>query len=586
MPSSAPIASRAVPSFEPPNAPPRSTAPIPEPKPPASNTAANLDIQEEREKDLITFRLGARRRFWSTLLIGGALVLGVRLGMADIPVWAMATLFLGTLATNQVLLVVSTRSSSYRWYYRYVFAGLDAALISSLTLAFGGTATVVIYFLAIVPYSFDRGRTLGYFTAAASALGFLLASWGYHVLHPEAPANPVETFVVATLILVVAFQLVPISAKLIGRIRATRDCMSEAESGNLLARADTRYTDELGFLQRSFNRMLEQMGQIIASVQREADEVAAVAEQLASAAEQLNATGTEFATTARDMSTQLQRQRDYTQTGSQQTAQALSASEGLRERSEQMEHDARALVDSAELSRDAIGRAADALVSIGHRVRESATTVGALGDTSEKVGDFVEAVSRIARQTNLLALNAAIEAARAGEHGKGFAVVAEEVRKLAEESGRAAKDVAAMIATVRDTISSAVQSMSEGERDVRNVGQVAAEATQALGTMLDGIGRMAEVVATTANVSRTQSATMAGLSTAIRSVETVSDDTAARAEVAAHLAAQQTTALEGLSQSSQQMAELADRLQQSISRFAVSSLPQTQEFRSPHQAAR
>ena len=543
-------------------------------------------IQEEREKDFITFKLGARRRLLSTFVIAGALGLGVFMGMADIPVWVMASLFVSALVVNQGLLLLSTRSTTYRWYYRYLFAGLDAALISCLTLAFGGATTVVIYFLAIVPYSFDRGRTLGYFSAVASATGFLLASWGYHVLHPAAPANPTQTLVVAILILIVAFQLVPISAKLIGRIRATRDCMTEAESGNLLARADDKYKDELGFLQRGFNRMLEQMGQIIASVQREADEVAAVAEQLASAAEQLNATGTEFATTARDMSTQLQRQRDYTQTGSQQTAQALSASEGLRQRSEQMEHDARALVDSAELSRDAIGRAAGALVSIGHRVRESATTVGALDDTSEKVGDFVEAVSRIARQTNLLALNAAIEAARAGEHGKGFAVVAEEVRKLAEESGRAAKDVAAMIATVRETIASAVQSMSEGERDVRNVGQVAAEATQALGTMLDGIGRMAEVVATTANVSRTQSATMAGLSTAIQSVETVSDDTAARAEVAAHLAAQQTTALEGLSQSSQQMAELADRLRQSISRFAVSSLPHTHEFRSPAPVAR
>ena len=568
-------------SFEPFRRPSGPVNPSPRQAPPARAPETDAAIQEEREKDLITFKLGARRRLWSTFVIAGALGLGVLLGMADIPFWVMVTLFVTTLVVNQGLLLLSTRSTTYRWYYRFVFAGLDAALISCLTLAFGGTTTVVVYFLAIVPYSFDRGRTLGYFSAIASAIGFLLASWGYHVFHPEVAANPIQTVVVAILILVVAFQLVPISAKLIGRIRATRECMTQAESGNLLARADEKYKDELGFLQRGFNRMLEQMGQIIASVQREADEVAAVAEQLASAAEQLNATGTEFATTARDMSTQLQRQRDYTQTGSQQTAQALAASEGLRQRSEQMEHDARALVDSAELSRDAIGRAAGALVSIGQRVRDSATTVGALGDTSEKVGDFVEAVSRIARQTNLLALNAAIEAARAGEHGKGFAVVAEEVRKLAEESGRAAKDVAAMITTVRDTIASAVQSMSEGERDVRNVGQVAAEATQALGTMLDGISRMAEVVATTANVSRTQSATMSGLSTAIQSVETVSDDTAARAEVAAHLAAQQTTALDGLSQSSQQMAELADRLRQSISRFAVSSLPHTHEFRSP-----
>ena len=156
----------------------------------------------QREKDLITFRLGARRRLWSTFIIAGALGLGVFLGMADIPLWVMATLFLTTLAVNQGLLLLSTRSATYRWYYRYVFAGLDAALISCLTLAFGGTTTVVIYFLAIVPYSFDRGRTLGYFSAIASALGFLLASWGHYLLHPGTTANPIETIVVAVLSLV------------------------------------------------------------------------------------------------------------------------------------------------------------------------------------------------------------------------------------------------------------------------------------------------------------------------------------------------------------------------------------------------
>jgi methyl-accepting chemotaxis protein len=243
-----------------------------------------------------------------------------------------------------------------------------------------------------------------------------------------------------------------------------------------------------------------------------------------------------------------------------------------------METNARALVGAAATSQDAIGRAATTLVTIGKKVRDTATTVGTLANASEKVGEFVEAVSRIARQTNLLALNAAIEAARAGEQGKGFAVVAEEVRKLAEESGRAAKDVAITIATVRENIATAVQSMTEGEQEVRNVGEIATEANAALSTMLAGIERISEVIGEAANVSRKQSAAMADLSGVIQNVQAVSVEAALRAQDASRVATEQTASLHSLTETSQQLAALADRLRQSISRFAVS---RTREFAIP-----
>ncbi|HEX2779153.1 MAG TPA: methyl-accepting chemotaxis protein, partial [Gemmatimonadaceae bacterium] len=332
---------------------------------------------------------------------------------------------------------------------------------------------------------------------------------------------------------------------------------------------------ELGFLQRSFNRMLDQIGQLIASVQHESDEVAAVAEQLAASAGEINVAGSAFATTAGDVHRKLQEQRQHAVGGVRQTDLALEAASGLRTRAAAMETDSRALVAAASSSREATGRAADSLVTIGEKVRESAAAVSALAESSDKIGKFALAVSGIARQTNLLALNAAIEAARAGEHGKGFAVVADEVAKLAAQSDRAAKEIAGAIAAVRDQIGTAVTVMTQGEEEVLGVGTVAADATAALGAVLEGIERIAAVIGDAAAVSRDQSETMGQLADAIRSMESVSVEAAARAEEASSAAVSQTTALGALSSSSQQLAELAERLRRSITRFAVSVSPAT-----------
>ena len=534
---------------------------------------------EERDKDFVTFKQGYWRRLWSTLLLGGTLFVAERFDVADVPFTAMLGLFSTAIVLNLGLTALATSTRTYAWWWRYVFAAFDALLISSLTVFFGGAALTPIYFLAIIPYSFDRGRAIGLFTAMMSAAGFVGASALYHLLNPAAPFSWGLTVVAAVLVLIVAYQVIPIPTKLIRRIRYTREAINEAESGNLLVRAQARNLDELGFMERSFNRMLEELGQIIGAVQREADEVAAFAERVAEATGVLNQSGTAFASSASALDSQLQQQRGHTEAGAREAREALAASERLRERAGEMESNARELVSAAGSSRDSIGRASNTLVVIGDRVRDSGTTVRTLHEASERIGDFVEAVARIARQTNLLALNAAIEAARAGEQGRGFAVVAEEVRKLAEESGRAAKEIAVTVTAIRDSVDGVVQSMSTGAQEVRDVGRIASEANHALGAMLRGIERISETVGEAATVSRQQSNSMRTLTSAIGAIEQVSVDAAARAETASHAAAQQTSSLEGLSQTSQQLAQLADRLRESISRFTVGT--QTGETRKP-----
>jgi len=539
------------------------------PRSPSSDT---LDLHDEdRAKDTLTFRLGARRRYVLTGVLGVAGLAGSLTGIAPVSLAVVLGITAAALSLNALLTALATGPLSGMWWMRYAIAMLDVALISAVVAAMREDALVMLYFLVIVPYSFDRGRALGYFTAAASALGFIL------VRLPSLPSDGgagarVWVMVFAALLLVIARQLVPISSRLIARIRATRVVVAHAESGNLLARVDTRSTDELGLLQQSFDRMLERLGEIIGTVQREADEVASLAERLAAATGTLSANGSEFAATAVNLTRQLDTQRHYTEDGARQSEQAYQAFERLRGRAQDMESNAHRLVGAAETSRESIGRAAATLVALSGRVQSTATTVGALGNASERVNEFAESIARIARQTNLLALNAAIEAARAGEHGKGFAVVAEEVRKLAEESGRAAREVADTNAAVRDDIATAVASMSEGEREVRDVGSVADEANAALGAMLDGIRRITDIAVETAGISREQSAAMETLTASIAGVQDVATEASTRAAAASQVATEQTTALDGLSATTRQLAELSDRLRQSVSRFAVSGL--------------
>jgi len=536
---------------------------------PRTSPVQTIDFQnEDRVKDRLTFRLGARRRYILTGVLSVAGIAGALTSIAPVSLAEVLGITGAALFLNALLTGLAVGPLSGVWWMRYAIATLDVALISAVVAAMRQDALVMLYFLVIVPYSFDRGRSLGYFTASASALGFLL------VRLPMLPpgigvASQVWTVVFAGLLIVIASQLVPISSRLIARIRVTREVVALAESGNLLARVDTRSTDELGLLQRSFDRMLERIGEIIGTVQREADEVAGLAERLAAATGTLSESGAEFAATAVSLTRQLDTQRQYTVDGARHSGQAYQAFERLRSRAQDMESNAHLLVNAAETSRDSIGRAAATLVALSDRVRTTAVTVGALDSASERVNEFAEAIARIARQTNLLALNAAIEAARAGEHGKGFAVVAEEVRKLAEESAKAAREVAETNATVRGDIAAAVASMAEGERDVRDVGTVADEANHALGTMLDGIHHITDIVVETAGVSREQSAAMETLTGSIAGIQNVAEDASTRAAAASLVATHQTTALEGLSVTSRQLAELSDRLRQSVSRFAV-----------------
>ncbi len=526
-------------------------------------------IDEDRAKELTSVRIASRKRLGTTALLTAVLVAGVQVGAATVALPTIAVLAAGMLALNLILTKIALSQHVFRWGTRYLFVLLDTSAISVVVYVFGTPALVLVYLLAIVPYSFDHGRTTGYVAAVLSAVGFLAASFAYGNTHPELAPPLVHTALAATLLLVVSQQLVPLPSRLIRRVRKTRGHMNAAEHGDLAARADARHHDELGFLERSFNNMLTELGALIATVQTEADDLALVAEQLTGASSTLQARAADVASGSRSLSEELAEQRRGVENGAHASRQARDAAEAAKQRADATAMDAQTLDEAAETSRLAIERAATTLVHVGEGVSSAASQVKLLEPASERVGDFVATVSRIARQTNLLALNAAIEASRAGEHGYGFAVVAEEIRKLAGESAQAAKAIAATVQHVRDDIADAVDAMEGTAREVAGAGGIAREATQALSAMVDGIARIADRSQQAAVLARTQASLAASVAGAFETVDAVAERASGGAQRAAEAAAAQRVSIQELSRSAEQLSETADRLRNAVGRYQV-----------------
>ena len=523
---------------------------------------------EQRLKDLETIARSLRRRWW---LVGTGLALGLigwGFGAVRARPGTMVLLAGGGLILNALLGMINERGW-YRWWLIYVLALLDVVLVAVLVVWFGHGGFVVAFLIAVIPYAFDQGHTVGNFLVLMAALAYLGAVQVHYVLYGGEPALSPGPVLETVTLMVVALTLKEIPATLIQRIRRTRGVMGEAEHGYLAVRAPAHESDELGFLEKSFNKMIEEIGTTISTVQREADEVAAFAEELAASAEELHATSETVTHTAQHLARDLVNQRDMAEAARGESAKAADQAESLRVRAELMQVDAARLVAAAQRGRERVARASQTLRAVGEEVHATASTVAGLSGMSERIGVFAQTIARIARQTHLLALNAAIEAARAEEHGEGFAVVADEVRALAAEAGKSAREVAELVSELRAGIDAAARAMQSGEAKVRDIGAVSAEADSALQELHQGIELVGDLVNATAEVSRSQAQRLAELAHSLQQVAAISSGSSQRADGAAAATSAQITSMGDLTATSQQLAQLAERLRASIARFSV-----------------
>ncbi len=202
--------------------------------------------------------------------------------------------------------------------------------------------------------------------------------------------------------------------------------------------------------------------------------------------------------------------------------------------------------------------------SLSNVIADVSKKVTDLGTRSQQIGEIVQVINDIADQTNLLALNAAIEAARAGEQGRGFAVVADEVRKLAEKTTKATKEIADMIKTIQNETFAAINAMSSGQSEVQKGKDLAYKASMAIKTIKDSFGEMQMVVSQVASSSVEQQAASESIKESMNDIQQMIE--------------QSHTNIEMINANAQNMNETNSQLFEAVDQFEVESKVKTKSY--------
>lgn len=327
--------------------------------------------------------------------------------------------------------------------------------------------------------------------------------------------------------------------------------------------------DELGQLADNLISMRTSLRTMLKQVNESAEQVAASSEELYAGAEQSSHAVTQVASAIHEVAQGAERQLKAVDDTSAVVEQISAGIQQAAATANQVAGHSQKAAVRAEEGDKSVVKAVSQMALIEQTVSNSAQVVAKLGERSKEIGQIVDTISGIAGQTNLLALNAAIEAARAGEQGRGFAVVAEEVRKLAEQSQEAAKQIASLIGEIQGDTDKAVIAMNEGTREVEVGTEVVTVAGQAFKEITNLVAQVSDQVQ---EISAAMQQMASGSQQIVEAVREIDQNSKAAVEQSQSVSAateEQSASIEEIASSSQNLAKLAQDLQTAVRHFQI-----------------
>jgi len=344
----------------------------------------------------------------------------------------------------------------------------------------------------------------------------------------------------------------------------------EIAQGNLAVKAiEIASNDEMGQLAIACNDMTENLRSLVRTISQTTDQVAASSEELTASAEQSSLAANQVAVSITDVAQGSEKQLNVVNETSKVVEQMVVGIGQVAENTNNVAVTSNETANAAKDGSKAIEIAIKQMKNIEETVENSAHVVAKLGERSKEIGQIVDTISGIAGQTNLLALNAAIEAARAGEQGRGFAVVAEEVRKLAEQSQEAAKQIAGLIGEIQLDTDKAVSAMDTGTREVKVGTDVVNNANlkfNQIAVLVVKVSEQGQGISTAMHQMTSGSQQMVSC---IRQLDEIAKDTAGQTQTVSAATEEQSASMEEIAASSQALAHMAEDLQNAVRKFRL-----------------
>jgi len=319
------------------------------------------------------------------------------------------------------------------------------------------------------------------------------------------------------------------------------EAATKIADGDLTVRIEDTGKSETGLLLSAMKVMVDKLKGMLGDIKQTSASVASGSEQLSASSEEITRTMTDQSNRTSQIATSVE---EMSQT-------VIDIAKNTAEISNSSSETAKIADKGAEIVNKSVAESK----LIVETVSTSAIVMQSLGEKSKQIGEIIAVINDIADQTNLLALNAAIEAARAGEQGRGFAVVADEVRKLAERTGKATLEISQMIGSVQGEVGKAVEAMNYTNEKV-NVGlQYSVEAGEQLKAIVQSVTSLQSMVQQIASATEEMSTTS----------ESISGDIQAVAGGAREISGSS----DQIAQSSSELARLAGQLKNIVDQFKV-----------------